>query len=172
MPTVFVSENIGRIEAIIESFKQELCDMEKRKEEIKTEMIRMEGCHLVFKGFEDAGIERIIPENEKPYNNQEHLNSIQESNGEQEQNHESHCEQEQNHESHCEQEQNHESHCEQEQNHESHGEHEQNHESHGEHEQNHESHGEHEQNHRFQFKHEQNHDKTPIEELYAKYRTM
>jgi hypothetical protein len=162
MPPVFVSENINRIESIIESFKKELCDMDTRKEEIKSEIIRMEGCYLVFKGFEGAGIERIIPEHELPSNFPEHLEPIQESNGEQEQNHESHGEQEQNHESHGEQEQNHESH----------GEHGQNHESHGEHEQNHESHGEHGQNHRFHFKHEQNHDKTPIEELYAKYRTM
>ena len=69
MPTVFVSENIERIERAIEKLKankEGLRDsIETQMNEIQEEIFRLEGCALAFKGFRDAGIEKLIPEDEK-----------------------------------------------------------------------------------------------------------
>jgi hypothetical protein len=65
MPTVFVHENIARIERAVSKFTDELSMLEKRKEEIKTERTRLEGCLITFEGFARAGIEEIVPEHEK-----------------------------------------------------------------------------------------------------------
>ena len=65
MPPVFVSENIARIENAIGRFTDELSHLEKRKEEIKIERTRLEGCLITFEGFARAGIEEIVPEHEK-----------------------------------------------------------------------------------------------------------
>jgi hypothetical protein len=65
MPPVLVRENIGRIENAISKFTEELSHLEKRKEEIKIERTRLEGCLITFEGFARAGIEEIVPEHEK-----------------------------------------------------------------------------------------------------------
>ncbi len=69
MPTVFVSENIERIERAIEKLKankEGLRDsIETQMNEIQEEIFRLEGCALAFKGFRDAGIEKLVPEDEK-----------------------------------------------------------------------------------------------------------
>ena len=65
MPPVFVRENISNIEDAIRKFTHELSELEKRKEEIKTERSRLEGCLLTFEGFAQAGIEEISPRTRK-----------------------------------------------------------------------------------------------------------
>jgi hypothetical protein len=86
MPAVIVSENIQRIEDLMKNYNDEISNLDTRKEEIRMEIARLEGCMLTFNGFRDAGIETILPEHEK---NEHHC----------EQN-EHHCEQ---NEHHCEQ---------------------------------------------------------------------
>ena len=133
MPPVFVSENIARIENAIGRFTDELSHLEKRKEEIKIERTRLEGCLITFEGFARAGIEEIVPEHEKNQRDSQ-----------------KECDQGED-ESHTD-----------------------THEQGGR-----ESHTDtHEQGERESCSdprdhtHEQKHVKTPLEELYAKYRTM
>jgi hypothetical protein len=68
MPSVFVLENIQRIEDAIKNFREEISNLNERKKELTTEITRLEGCLLTFRGFNQAGIEEIIPEHEKNYN--------------------------------------------------------------------------------------------------------
>ena len=121
MPPVLVHENIARIENAIGRFTDELSDLEKRKEEIKIERTRLEGCLITFEGFARAGIEEIVPEHEK---NQRDSQKECDQGGD-----ESHTDtHEQGERESCSDPRAH--------------------------------------------THEQKHDKTPLEELYAKYRTM
>ena len=94
MPTVFVSENIERIERAIEKLKankEGLRDsIETQMNEIQEEIFRLEGCALAFKGFRDAGIEKLVPEDEK----ETHRNHKQE-----EKHHENHKQEEEHHRS-------------------------------------------------------------------------
>jgi chromosome segregation ATPase len=69
---VFVSENISRIEDAIKQYQDNIDNTEKHIEEIrkdinneKNEILRLEGCLLTFKGFRDAGIERIMTTEEQ-----------------------------------------------------------------------------------------------------------
>ena len=69
---VFVSENISRIESAIKQYQDNIDNTEKHIEEIrkdinneKNEILRLEGCLLTFKGFRDAGIERIMTTEEQ-----------------------------------------------------------------------------------------------------------
>ena len=68
MPTVFVSENIERIERAIDKLRSDKEDLRgsitKQMEEIQEEIFRLEGCHLTFKGFDDAGISKLVPDDE------------------------------------------------------------------------------------------------------------
>jgi len=69
---VFVSENIRRIENAIEQYQANIENTEKHIEGIredinreKNEILRLEGCLITFKGFRDAGIERIMTTEEQ-----------------------------------------------------------------------------------------------------------
>ena len=70
---VIVKDNIKNIEDGIANFKQQIKDMERSIETTKQEILRLEGCLIVFKGFEKAGISKIIPDNyqepETPHTN-------------------------------------------------------------------------------------------------------
>jgi hypothetical protein len=68
MPTVFVSHNIERIQGAIKDFREEISRLNERKKELTTEITRLEGCLLTFRGFNEAGIEGIVPEHEKNFN--------------------------------------------------------------------------------------------------------
>ena len=120
MPTVFVSENIERIEKAIEKLKANKeglrGSIETQMNEIQEEIFRLEGCALAFKGFRDAGIEKLVPEDEK----ETHRNHEQEEghhrNHEQEEGHNSNHEQEEGHHRNHEQEEGHHRNHEQEDN--------------------------------------------------------
>ena len=60
---VIVKDNIKNVENGIANFKQQIKDMEISIETTKKEILRLEGCLIVFKGFEKAGITRIVPDN-------------------------------------------------------------------------------------------------------------
>ena len=60
---VIVRDNIKNIENGIESFKQQILDLKKSIETTQNEILRLEGCLIVFKGFENAGISKIVPDN-------------------------------------------------------------------------------------------------------------
>ena len=60
---VIVKDNIKNVEDGIINFKQQIKDMERSIETTKQEILRLEGCLIVFKGFEKAGITRIVPDN-------------------------------------------------------------------------------------------------------------
>jgi hypothetical protein len=98
MPTVFVSENIERIERAIEKLKankEGLRDsIETQMNEIQEEIFRLEGCALAFKGFRDAGIEKLIPEDEKETHSNHEKEEGHHRNHEQEEGHHSNHEKE------------------------------------------------------------------------------
>ena len=62
---VDVKENINRIESSINKMKNELKHFEKQVKFTNDEILRLEGCLIVFKGFNDAGITSIDPKNNK-----------------------------------------------------------------------------------------------------------
>jgi hypothetical protein len=108
MPTVFVSENIERIERAIEKLKankEGLRDsIETQMNEIQEEIFRLEGCALAFKGFRDAGIEKLIPEDEKETHSNHEKEEGHHRNHEQEEGHHRNHEQEEGHHSNHEKE--------------------------------------------------------------------
>ena len=108
MPTVFVSENIERIERAIEKLKankEGLRDsIETQMNEIQEEIFRLEGCALAFKGFRDAGIEKLIPEDEKETHSNHEQEEGHHRNHEQEEGHHRNHEQEEGHHSNHEKE--------------------------------------------------------------------
>jgi hypothetical protein len=101
MPTVFVSENIERIERAIEKLKankEGLRDsIETQMNEIQEEIFRLEGCALAFKGFRDAGIEKLIPEDEKETHSNHEKEKETHSNHEKEEGHHRNHEKEEGH---------------------------------------------------------------------------
>jgi hypothetical protein len=118
MPTVFVSENIERIERAIERLKankEGLRDsIETQMNEIQEEIFRLEGCALAFKGFRDAGIEKLIPEDEKETHSNHEKEEGHHRNHEQEEGHHRNHEQEEGHHRNHEQEEGHHSNHEKE----------------------------------------------------------
>ena len=118
MPTVFVSENIERIERAIERLKankEGLRDsIETQMNEIQEEIFRLEGCALAFKGFRDAGIEKLIPEDEKETHRNHEKEEGHHRNHEQEEGHHRNHEQEEGHHSNHEKEEGHHSNHEKE----------------------------------------------------------
>ena len=108
MPTVFVSENIERIERAIEKLKankEGLRDsIETQMNEIQEEIFRLEGCALAFKGFRDAGIEKLIPEDEKETHSNHEKEEGHHRNHEKEEGHHRNHEQEEGHHSNHEKE--------------------------------------------------------------------
>ena len=62
MAPVVVKENIERIEKSINQIKEQNEEFKKTIEFNRDELLRLEGCLLVFKGFEDAGITVIKKE--------------------------------------------------------------------------------------------------------------
>mgnify|MGYP003635464226 FL=1 len=118
MPTVFVSENIERIERAIERLKankEGLRDsIETQMNEIQEEIFRLEGCALAFKGFRDAGIEKLIPEDEKETHSNHEKEEGHHRNHEQEEGHHRNHEQEEGHHSNHEKEEGHHSNHEKE----------------------------------------------------------
>jgi hypothetical protein len=60
---VIVKDNIKNIEDGITNFKQQIVDLKRSIETTKEEILRLEGCLIVFKGFEKAGISKIVPDN-------------------------------------------------------------------------------------------------------------
>ena len=108
MPTVFVSENIERIERAIEKLKankEGLRDsIETQMNEIQEEIFRLEGCALAFKGFRDAGIEKLIPEDEKETHSNHEKEEGHHRNHEQEEGHHRNHEKEEGHHSNHEKE--------------------------------------------------------------------
>ena len=59
MSTISVKENLQRIRNAEDKFKLEIKEIEARKIEIEHELLRLEGCWITFKGFQDAGLEKI-----------------------------------------------------------------------------------------------------------------
>jgi len=118
MPTVFVSENIERIERAIEKLKankEGLRDsIETQMNEIQEEIFRLEGCALAFKGFRDAGIEKLIPEDEKETHSNHEKEEGHHRNHEKEEGHHRNHEQEEGHHRNHEQEEGHHSNHEKE----------------------------------------------------------
>jgi hypothetical protein len=118
MPTVFVSENIERIERAIERLKankEGLRDsIETQMNEIQEEIFRLEGCALAFKGFRDAGIEKLIPEDEKETHSNHEKEEGHHRNHEKEEGHHRNHEQEEGHHSNHEKEEGHHSNHEKE----------------------------------------------------------
>ena len=174
MAPVIVSENIKGIHAATLKFSSELSDINERKEEISKEILRLEGCLLTFEGFRDAGIEVILPESEKNDNNQPfemHQDSMR-NDHERMDNHNQPFEMQQDSmrddpgrvDNHL--------------NHEDEHPHEQNgtiNEDEHPHDQNgtiHEEEHPHEQNDTIHEKERNESDKTPLEELYKKYRAF
>ena len=123
MPTVFVSENIERIERAIERLKankEGLRDsIETQMNEIQEEIFRLEGCALAFKGFRDAGIEKLIPEDEKETHSNHEKEEGHHRNHEKEEGHHRNHEQEEGHHRNHEQEEGHHRNHEQEEGHHS-----------------------------------------------------
>ena len=56
---ICVSDNIQRLRQNIDDLKRQNEDMEKHMKFNSDEILRLEGCLLVFSGFKDAGIENI-----------------------------------------------------------------------------------------------------------------
>jgi hypothetical protein len=115
MPTVFVSENIERIERAIEKLKankEGLRDsIETQMNEIQEEIFRLEGCALAFKGFRDAGIEKLIPEDEKETHSNHEKEKETHSNHEKEEgHHRNHGKEEGHHRNHEKEEGHHRNH--------------------------------------------------------------
>lgn len=76
---VNVSKNIDRIMQNIDDMKKRLEQHDKEKKEVQDEILRLEGCLIVFKGFREAGISEIqIPEEKTLEGGDDHeVNSIE-----------------------------------------------------------------------------------------------
>lgn len=57
---VNVQENIDRLNASIEKFEKDIKEHEAAIEFSKKEILRLEGCLIVFKGFAEAGIKNVV----------------------------------------------------------------------------------------------------------------
>ena len=56
---ILVSDNIQRLKQNIEDLKTQIEDLEKHAKFNRDEILRLEGCLLVFEGFKSTGIEQI-----------------------------------------------------------------------------------------------------------------
>ena len=101
MPTVFVSENIERIQSAVTKFKDEQKELKNKKitelqridkeiDEIQEEIFRLEGCLITFQGFQNAGIEKLVPENEKETHNHEQEEEHNRNHKQEEEHHRNH----------------------------------------------------------------------------------
>ena len=78
MSTISVRENLERIRNAEDRFKKELEEIEKRGVEIKEELLRLEGCWITFKGFQEAGLETIGIKKEDKQCETSHQNKTEE----------------------------------------------------------------------------------------------
>ena len=60
---VNVQENIERLENSIKQYEQNIKESEDNIKHHKDEILRLEGCLIVFRGFSEAGIKNVIDSN-------------------------------------------------------------------------------------------------------------
>ena len=57
---VNVQENIDRLKSSMERVKTDIKSLNEQVKFAKEELIRLEGCLIVFRGFADAGIKNVV----------------------------------------------------------------------------------------------------------------